>query len=228
MKCPDSDVITLYASLQDSAAGERVEVQPGWTHGQLRQHISGCKSCAETLEDWQRAIGRWQGVDLVDVGAFEDSYFDALAEDIERELSGASSRLATEPVQLGVARGTRKQLPGALLALAAIVLVGLAVLWSEGPIPTPDAPLADGSGLAESSDPSDPEAEGRQLGRKLLAALATEVGAEQSDSATPLWSDSALLTASEEDDYGFYFTSDYRDDLDSLDGAEIDSIIQRL
>jgi len=231
MSCPQPDVLTTYASLtspatpgDDSLSGGD-EIAEDWTRSQLESHLDSCPECEAHVAAWRHSLERWAEVDILDRDAWSGSYFAQLQEEIETGLWG-DSETDTEPVvDLAAARRRRQQTFALVASLAAMFLLGLLLQQRSTEQASEGAQLTAqnqdlGAGEAV-------EAEGRALGRALLASLNEEDLVDSSASSTPVWGIRGLL----EDDgneLGYFFNNDYHDALDGLDGDSADALIERL
>ena len=220
MSCPDSDALTLFASFDERHEIDDSELLDNWTLDGLRDHVSSCTNCREYFDDWRASLGRWQDVDLVEHQAFDAAYFEDLAQAVEAKLDGLQA--TPEPIRLSDRR-TSRPTTSAMMSIAAVALLGLAVLWQTGgPSGESSTPLG-----AEPTAEADLEARGRQLGQKVLAAVIADNGEEYGEPGA-LWTSADLLAGSADDEYDYFYSTSVHDVLDSLEADEVRSIISRL
>ena len=255
MTCPDAPVIALLASLGDEAPPANDDLLDGWTPEALRSHVASCTGCSESVAQWRASVERWKTVDLIDTTSYSDHYFEQLARETEESLDRSDlPELTTPPLDLEQARRARRNTVAVLVGIAATVLVGLGLLKITATTPTapvetaqnqspdetnvPDDRIADPqaietaqaqtpSDLETSTDPTEEdgaiEAQGRQLGRELIASLMARDVSDGGNGSRGGLDNEAL-----DDDLDYFFSTSVEDQLDSLEGDEIQLIISRL
>jgi hypothetical protein len=234
MTCPESDILTTYASVCGAAApGEKTETElgladllEGWTEPQIEAHLLSCGDCNARVAAWRHSLARWGEVDILDRAAWSDSYFDQLQEETEATLWSDSAVSRTKVADLSAARQARQRVFMLVGSVAAILLLGL-LLHSRA------LEQADGGtelagqheGLQDGEEAI--EAEGRALGRSLLASLSEDNLTGSADAEGPIWSARSMLS-DESGDFDYFFNDDYHEALNELSGPEADSLIERL
>jgi hypothetical protein len=158
-------------------------------------------------DELDRTIRHLRSVDLIDPGAWDDAFFDGLADAVMNRIEAGStpSRILELP--------PRRRPPrwwGAAAALAALLLG--AVLWSQGPA---DPPVEEPSLTAL----------GSEIGREVIAELAAEPTPADARLALS-WTVEDLLSDAGED--AVYTTWSLADELDELSAAELHSVLARL
>ena len=235
MTCPDNDTLTLFASLGEDLH-EAEELLAPWQPESLVAHIKDCPTCKHTVEDWRSSLEQWKSVDLVEKSLFGDGYFDKLQKEVESKIwSDAKELIRPEVITLAEHRSPRGLTGRPLVvayAAAALLLLGLgfALLGGGASSITPPTPLAanssDSTELPAAPDVDSLEAQGRALGRSLLASLTVD-DSEGELADGNVWGVSTLL-GSTEDELEYLYRSGYGSPLDDLSDAEADALIQQL
>jgi len=234
MTCPESDILTTYASVCDAAApGENTETElgladllEGWTEPQIEAHLLSCGDCNARVAAWRHSLARWSEVDILDRAAWSDSYFDQLREETEAALWSDPAVSKTKVADLSATRQARQRVFMLVGSVAAILLLGL--LLHNRALEQDDG----GTELAgQHEDLQDAqeaiESEGRALGRSLLASLSEDDLTGSADAEGPIWNARSMLS-DESGDFDYFFNDDYHEALNELSGPEADSLIERL
>lgn len=235
MTCPNSDTLTLFASLGGELEGAEELLAP-WHPESLAKHIEDCAACKSTVEDWRSSVAQWKSVDLIDKELFENGYFDKLQEEIETKLWSDTKEITRSEVISLAERRRPRDLSGlplsAAYAAAALLLLGLGLTLFGGSPPSEEslAILAgnssDSTELQAGPDANSAEAQGRALGRSLLAALALD-DSEGEIANGSVWGVNTLLGGAE-DDLEYLYNSGHGSLLDDLSDDEADALIQQL
>jgi hypothetical protein len=220
MTCPESDILTTYASVCDAAApGEK-------TDPQIEAHLQICGDCNARVAAWRHSLARWGEVDILDRAAWSDSYFDQLQEETETALWSDPEVSRAQVADLSAARRARLRVFMLVGSVAAILLLGLLFHGRA---------LEQTNGTTELAEQHDDlqgdeeaiEAEGRALGRSLLASLSEDDLTGSADAEGPIWN-ARRLGSDESGDLDYFFDNDYNEVLNGLSGPEADSLIERL
>ncbi len=165
-------------------------------------------------DDLDPTIERLRNVDVIDEAAYDDAFFEGLAESVMARIDAGS----TEAKVLELPRRRR---PVAWMAAAAALAALVVVALLQDPAPTPDvAPLHVDPVLSL-------DELGAELGRSALAdALAANDDDVAAESVASSWTLEELLTVPDDDPWDSGWT--WRDELDELSADELDSIITRL
>lgn len=162
------------------------------------------------MNDDLHSLGERLGsVDLIDATAYDDAFFDGLADAVMGRIEAGSTE--SKILELPRRRAPRWVAAGA--ALAAAVLLG--VLWTRGPVePAPPSPADDPLVLM-----------GTELGRDLLAEVTADPAPAPATLATSLTVEELL---DDTDDDELYASWSLHDELDDLSAAELQSVVTRL
>lgn len=129
-------------------------------------------------------LAAWAGADVIDTSAYDDTFFDQLAADIERAV--AEEQVQTNVVPLR----PRRRLFVAVAAIAAAILLGVGLTFLGGP--------SESTPVAEVEDPT-PSLD--DLARSLGAsALADVLGGADEDEDTTLFASRDWLEVDTEND----------------------------
>ncbi|MCP4872626.1 MAG: hypothetical protein GY898_28375 [Proteobacteria bacterium] len=162
-------------------------------------------------DDLHPTIERLGRVDLIDTAAYDDAFFDGLADAVMGRIEAGS----TESKVLELPRRRAPRWFAAAAALAAVLVAG--VMLNRAPVePAPAPAIADADPLTTL---------GAELGRDLLAEVTADPTPAEATLATALTVED-LLDGAEDDD--LYASWSLHDELDDLSAAELQSIITRL
>jgi len=224
MSCPPTDALTLFASLRPTEV-DGGDLSQGWSSPQVQEHLKTCVDCSTQVKSWKESLARWQAVDLLDTSEFDEQYFVRLQEEVEASLWSEVKEVATPVVSITQARRSRQRFFALVGSVAAALLLGWLVVQQAPEQPDEPSTL---SGLdTQFETAEDIEAEGRDLGRALLASLTTEESETSDLSSAPVWDGRGLLDL-DDTELGYFFSNDFHDALDGLDGKDADELIERL
>ncbi len=173
-----------------------------------------------TDDELEGFVQELRQLDVVDIDAYDDDFFDGLADSVMARIEAGSTEARVVPMR------RRKLAPALYVGLAAAAALALALLFGRAGPTDATAPIAS---TDEPAPLEDPEALGRELGRSVLAAALVaddDDAAEASELMATSWTGTALATDELEDDW--YYGSTLMDDLDDLSADELSALAARL